>query len=308
MSSENCSIKEHAIRPSSFALHQKIRTIDRGMLPRGGRNDAKIPQLATLGEERNLNPEETVSDPRTTAADERLRDEFNQWAEEGKGEEMEHHHISITQQTLTEMKLKPGDRVLDLGCGAGWASRLLAEAVNDPDKPGQVVGLDVSDEMIRRARASSTSYDNLMFVVGSAQQIPWEENHFDKVLSVESFYYYADQDSALAELFRVMAPRGELYILINLYSDNHYTVDWQKLLKVPIHMRSEQEYVELLKAHTFEDVRAMRIPDLTPTPDEYSGRWFKNAEELRDFKRLGALLLIARKPDVRVPRQTGQVY
>ena len=51
-------------------------------------------------------------------------------------------------------------------------------------------------------------------------QIPWEENFFDKVLSVESFYYYPDQDRALMELFRVMAPRGRLFILINLYKDN----------------------------------------------------------------------------------------
>ena len=46
----------------------------------------------------------------------------------------------------------------------------------------------------------------MLYVWGSAQQIPWEENFFDKVLSVESFYYYADQDRALMELFRVMAP------------------------------------------------------------------------------------------------------
>ena len=52
----------------------------------------------------------------------------------------------------------------------------------------------------------------------------------------------------------------------------------------------------MMKAHGFAEVRAKRIPDLTPTPDEYSGKWFKNAEELRDFKRLGALLLIGRKP------------
>ena len=98
-----------------------------------------------------------MSDSRTSSADERLRQEFNQWAEQGKGEEMEAHHISITEQTLAVMKLKPGDRVLDLGCGAGWASRLMAQAVGNGDRPGQVVGLDVSDEMIRRARAASTS-------------------------------------------------------------------------------------------------------------------------------------------------------
>src|SRR5271163_3269891 len=100
-----------------------------------------------------------------TAADERLRDEFNQWAEQGKGEEMEAHHISITEQTLALMNLKPGDRVLDLGCGAGWASRLMAKSVANGDKAGQVVGLDVADEMIRRARAGSVDHDNVMFVV-----------------------------------------------------------------------------------------------------------------------------------------------
>lgn len=249
-----------------------------------------------------------MSDSRTSSADERLRQEFNQWAEQGKGEEMEAHHISITEQTLAVMKLKPGDRVLDLGCGAGWASRLMAQAVGNGDRPGQVVGLDVADEMIRRARAASTDFDNLMFVVGSAQQIPWDENFFDKVLSVESFYYYPDQERALAELFRVMAPKGEVYILINLYRDNYYSLRWVKELKVPVQVLSQQEYLDMLKRHTFEDVRAVRVPDLTPTPGEYSGRWFENAEELRDFKRIGALLLIARKPDFESPPPAFEVW
>ncbi|HEY4962261.1 MAG TPA: methyltransferase domain-containing protein [Terriglobales bacterium] len=249
-----------------------------------------------------------MSDRRTGSADEQLRQEFNRWAEQGKGEEMEAHHISITEQTLALIKLKAGDRVLDLGCGAGWASRLMAKAVDDAARPGQVIGVDVSDEMIRRARAASTDYDNVMFVVGSAQQVPWEENFFDKVLSVESFYYYADQERALAEMFRVMAPKGELYILINLYRDNHYSLRWVEELKVPVQVHSEQEYIEMLQRHTFEDVRAVRVPDLTPTPEEYSGRWFKNAEELRDFKRIGALLLIARKPDFESPPPAYQLY
>jgi len=249
-----------------------------------------------------------MTDKQAIPVDEQMRREFNQWAEAGRGEEMEHHHISITQQTLALMGLQPGQRVLDLGCGAGWASRLLAQLVAGGERPGQVIGLDVSDEMIRRGRANSTEYDNLMFVIGSAQQIPWEENFFDKVLSVESFYYYGDQDRALAELFRVLAPRGELYILINLYKDNPYSLRWIEELKVPVQARSEQEYIELLKESGFEDARAMRIPDLTPTPEEYTGKWFKNAEELRDFKRIGALLLIARKPDFMSPPRGYEVY
>src|SRR6516162_1846468 len=247
-------------------------------------------------------------DRQAAADDERLRQEFNQWAEQGRGEEMERHHISITQQTLKLMDLKPGERVLDLGCGAGWATRLLAAAVDSVQKPGQVIGLDVSDEMIRRARAASKNYGNVMFVVGSALEIPWEENFFDKVLSVESFYYYPDQDRALAELFRVMAPKAELFILINLYRDNPYSLRWVEELQVPVQVRSEQEYLELLKAHTYQAVRAVRVPDLTPTPDEYSGKWFNSAAELRDFKRIGALLLVARKPDFQSPPPGYQVY
>jgi ubiquinone/menaquinone biosynthesis C-methylase UbiE len=240
-----------------------------------------------------------------TSSDQLLREEFNKWAADGRGDEMERHHISIVEQTLNQMDLNRGERVLDLGCGVGWASRIMARMVA-PE--GQVVGIDISDEMISRARAASRGFDNVMFVWGSAQQLPWQENFFDKVLSVESFYYYADQDRAIAELFRVIAPKGKLYILINLYRENHYSLRWVDELKVPVQVRSEQEYVDLLKKHTFENVRAVRVPDETPTPETYSGKWFKSAEELRDFKRIGALLLIADKPDFESPARGYEVY
>jgi arsenite methyltransferase len=245
----------------------------------------------------------------TNPADDLLREEFNRWAEAGKGEEMERHHLDITEKTIRMMELRPGERILDLGCGAGWATRILARLVGEaPEGFGQVIGLDISDEMIRRARAGSKEFENAMFICGSAEQVPWEENFFDKILSVESFYYYANQERALGELFRVLAPKGQLFILINLYKDNHYSLRWVDELKVPVQVRSEQEYVDLLKTHAFEDVRAVRIPDDTPTPETYSGRWFKNAEELRDFKRIGALLLVARKPDVRNAAPAYQIY
>jgi SAM-dependent methyltransferase len=116
------------------------------------------------------------------------------------------------------------------------------------------------------------------------------------VLSVESFYYYPDQDCALAELFRVMAPYGRMFILINLYKDNPYSMQWVPKLKVPVHIRSAAEYVELLKKHAFENVEYALIPDDTPTPDNYQTTSFHSLEDLRAFKRVGALLLMASKP------------
>jgi ubiquinone/menaquinone biosynthesis C-methylase UbiE len=244
-----------------------------------------------------------------TTPDENLQHEFNRWAEAGEGEKMQNHHLDITEKTLRLMDLRPGERALDLGCGSGWATRLLSRLVGGgPEGFGQVVGLDVSDEMIRQARAASKDFENILYVWGSALQIPWEENFFDKVLSVESFYYYPDQDRSLGELFRVMAPHGRLFILINLYKDNPYSLQWVDKLKVPVHVRSEAEYIDLLKKHAFENVESRRIPDDTPTPDDYKTKSFHSLDDLRAFKKTGALLLMASKPDLRTPAPGYTIY
>jgi len=252
-------------------------------------------------------PEKSSEKP--SSADETLQQEFNRWAVAGEGEKMEHHHLDITGKTIRLMQLEVGHRVLDSGCGSGWATRILARLVADgPEKSGQVVGLDVSDEMVRMARAASTEFDNVMYVWGSAEKIPWEENYFDRVLSVESFYYYADQDRALNELFRVLAPKGRLFILINLYKDNPHSLQWVHKLKVPVQVRSAAEYCELLKAHAYEEIEWRQIPDDTPTPDDYQTTSLNTLEDLRAFKRTGALLLMASKPDLLTPSVGTEVY
>jgi ubiquinone/menaquinone biosynthesis C-methylase UbiE len=234
---------------------------------------------------------ETKADTLPSQADQKLQQEFNQWAAAGRGDEMEDHHSDITDQTLALMDIQPADRILDLGCGTGWAARRMARVAAS----GEIVGLDVADVMLKRGEETSREFKNIRYVWGSAEKIPAEDGYFSKVLSVESFYYYADQAKALDELRRVMAPKARLFILINLYRDNHYSLRWVSELKVPVQALSEAEYKALLEKHGFKNVQAQRIPDRSPTPETYSGKWFKNAEELKDFKKIGALLLIAEK-------------
>ena len=219
--------------------------------------------------------------------DQALREEFNRWAEAGRGEGMEQEHLPIVLPVLGKMHLAAADNVLDVGCGAGWLSRRLAKLVPQ----GRVVGMDVSDEMIRRARRSSVDCENVMFVTGEVEEIPWEPNFFSHVISVESSYYWPDPAAGVREICRVLKPGGSAWVLINYYRDNPHCHQWGGLFEVKTHLLSAAEWSELFRAAGFGNVNDERIVDSSPTPEVYAGRWFRDAAELRAFKAEGALLL-----------------
>jgi len=225
---------------------------------------------------------------------EQLRAEFNRWAEDGRGEGMEQDHLPITLPVLDLMQLRPTDNVLDAGCGAGWLSRLLAEQVPD----GRVVGMDISDEMVRRARKNYVDLAHAMFVVGGVDEIPWEGNFFNKAISVESSYYWPDPARGLREIFRVLREGGSAWSLINYYRDNPHCHQWARHYQIPTHLLSADEWAQLFRDAGFVDVAHRRIVDPTPAPETYTGRWFADAAQLRAFRAEGALLVHGTKPRV----------
>lgn len=225
--------------------------------------------------------------------DENLREEFNRWADSGKGESMEHEHWPITKPALGLMQSDPTDNILDVGCGAGWLSRILAPRVPQ----GRVVGMDISDEMIRHAREASVASENLVFIVGGVDEIPWEANFFSRVISVESSYYWPDPAKGLREIYRVLAEGGSAWILINYYRDNPYSHQWGAKLAVPTHLLSAGEWEKVFRDAGFADVAHRLIPDPTPNPEVYTGRWFRDAKELADFRAIGALLVYGSKKE-----------
>jgi SAM-dependent methyltransferase len=222
----------------------------------------------------------------------RLREEFNRWAEAGRGEGMEQDHLPIVLPILDRMRLKPYDNLIDVGCGAGWLSSLIAEQLPD----GRVVGIDVSDEMIRRARRRNADRENVMSVVGEAEQIPWDAAFFDHAISVESAYYWPDPARALREIFRVLREGGSAWVAINYYRDNPHSLQWSEELTVPAQLLSAEEWAGLFRDAGFSEVVHERVTDPTPAPEVYSGRWFRDAAQLRAFREVGALLVHGTKP------------
>jgi SAM-dependent methyltransferase len=212
--------------------------------------------------------------------DVRLRHEFNLWAQYGIDEGMEHPHRRITEKAIQRMNLAPDDRILDLACGGGLASRLMAASLSGA---GRVVSVDVSDGMVRGARARGRRFTNVTYLCGSAQGIPCHEKFFTKALSVEAFYYFEDQERALAELYRVLAGGGQLFLLICLYTDHADSLRTVDSVNVPVHIRSIADYRAMLERGGWVGVAAeefVREPESGRKPDVHDR----------------ALLLSARKP------------
>jgi arsenite methyltransferase len=223
-----------------------------------------------------------------------LREEFNRWAEAGRGEGMEQEHLPIVLPMLARMALAADDNVLDIGCGSGWLAALIAEQVPE----GRVVGIDVSDEMVRRARRNNDAIENVMFVIGEAGEIPWDAQFFSKALSVESAFYWPDPARGMREIFRVLREGGSAWVLINFYRENPHSLHWADVLEIPAQLLSAEQWAALLRDAGFTDVAWEQIPDPTPAPEEYTGRWFRDAVQLRAFRETGALLVHGTKPKV----------
>jgi arsenite methyltransferase len=108
-------------------------------------------------------------------------------------------------------RLRAGERVLDLGSGAGTDSLIAAQMVGEH---GRVTGIDMTAAMLAKARAAATEMGlaNVDFVEGEAEQLPFEDASFDVVISNGVIDLIPDKDAVFAELDRVLVPGGRMQV------------------------------------------------------------------------------------------------
>jgi arsenite methyltransferase len=108
-------------------------------------------------------------------------------------------------------RLERGERVLDLGSGAGTDSLVAAQMVGPQ---GRVTGIDMTPEMLAKARAAAAEMGatNVEFVEAEAERLPFADACFDVVISNGVIDLVPDKDAAFSELFRVLAPGGRIQI------------------------------------------------------------------------------------------------
>ncbi len=151
--------------------------------------------------------------------------------------------------------LLPGETVLDLGCGAGIDLLLAAEKVG-PE--GRVIGVDMTDEMLDRARRNiaAAGYENIEVRQGYIEDLPVETGAVDVVISNCVVNLSPDKPRVFAEIARVMAPGGRLRIS-DLVAEG--LPDWVRgdadlYSSCIAGAVSEQEYVEGLRSAGLQEV------------------------------------------------------
>ena len=108
--------------------------------------------------------------------------------------------------------VRRGEHVLDIGCGTGRSTRDAALSA----APGRVVGLDVSEQSLERARQLSAAeqLDNVTYVHGDAQTLPFGGRHYDVAISRFGVMFFSDPVAAFANIASALRPDGRLALVV----------------------------------------------------------------------------------------------
>lgn len=189
---------------------------------------------------------------------------FDQWVEEGRDEGLEQEHGDVVRQVVAQMGIRPGEKLLDLGCGTGWATRLLART----NAGVQAVGIDASPRMIAKAEELHSFTIRARYELSPFEKLAFKTAEFDRIFSMEALYYSTDVDAALREMFRVLKPGGRADVVMDFYKESPATECWMEIMQIPMQWLGEAEWKQRFEAAGFSQVETRRVVDSRGTCDE----------------------------------------
>lgn len=192
---------------------------------------------------------------RTDAETVRTRNAFDVWALDGRDSKMERGHGPIARRVFESLHLADDAHYLDIGCGNGYSVRWAAEAA----PRGRAVGIDLSPQMIRRARDLSAGIPNAAF---SEANFPHHElalGSFDAIFSMETLYYLPDPTAALAEIRRLLKPGGIFVSAVDIYREHPMSRHWIDYVGVRVKLWSGPRWRRAFERAGFAAVSQQRM-------------------------------------------------
>jgi ubiquinone/menaquinone biosynthesis C-methylase UbiE len=204
-----------------------------------------MPRLLGSNDERQLR---RVNDSRPRISrDSENKVYFDRWSESYDQGRISPWFQYTQRLTIDLLRLEPNARVLDVGCGTGYAVRFLGQQ----ESVKQACGIDISAGMIEAAcgQVPPELADSVEFVQASSDAIPYPDNHFDHVICTNSFHHYPDPVGALKEMQRALKPGGQIVIFENATDLSWYTWGWDRLLRI-----IEKGHVKYYTSKQLEDI------------------------------------------------------
>ncbi|MFC6731243.1 class I SAM-dependent methyltransferase [Haladaptatus sp. DYSN1] len=224
-----------------------------------------------------------------------IRQEFDAWATDGRDKGMEDRHWHTAKHALARMPVEPGDTILDLGTGSGYAVRALRETKD----AGRTYGLDGSPEMAKNARSYIENLDS-GYVVGDFNDLPFADDSIDHVWTMEAFYYATDPHKTLREIARVLAPGGTFYCAVNYYEENVHSHKWQDNISVEMTRWTREQYRDAFRNAGLYVAEQDHIGDWDveiPDEDAFPHEGFETrADMVERYRELGTLLTVGVAP------------
>lgn len=144
---------------------------------------------------------------------------------------MVRQHKPETLWTIELLNIVHGERVLELGCGAGYAMKLIL----DQTSAEQVVGVDISPTIIRSAafrNKNSLNAKKAQLVQANVNSLPFKDGIFDRVFSIHTIYFWDDLSETLSEIYRVLTPGGSFVITLCDGKDNEVWEGIRSMMEV----------------------------------------------------------------------------
>ena len=168
---------------------------------------------------------------------------------------MNESHAAVTAWGLSFLDAEPQHCFLDIGCGGGAALHHMAGIITE----GHLTGLDYSPVSVRTAaqiNAAPIAAGRMEILEGSVSQMPFADGTFDRIITVESFYFWPSPQTDLREVRRVMKQSGRFLLIADIYGkDDLPESDLDNIRKYDLYNPTPETFRQLLENAGFSQVQ-----------------------------------------------------